>query len=497
MKLPVVICLLVLLFFSVFGCVEQQNYAQQPESISSQIFFDIDSNGQWDYAVYNFSGYQPAQSKIKIIRQITVSTTNTATYTNFNNITDLGLMLLESELDGIIENGMLETDKCAVNIGTKHFKCVDASSCAKLCSKTSVECKEMVNEYETVIGTEIMNFDKDSESLWNNLDSAKKLVRKLYTGSDKDKNDFLSRIANGISNAAFLNANPIYNHPELTLCEHSNFELEKLSNISRYIGNYSTQTKNYHYTVVLHAEWNDSEKVGITITDKIPITDSTVSSAQQIALEKNGQENELVWASPKNSKMHILEYNFVSSEQPKDIVNKISTPEIIIKKTDLSILVPLNAVYTSFYGITKNFPLALGGSVAAIIIAIFIAYNLIMFSIGIGKAIISKKKPAASIKTVIGSIDVHWKVDAIIAVLLLGAGFYLSTFLSTGTASIIDITDIPDALIKDIYAAVGAAGVFLGLFLIFAAIENRFKVWLLERTYGNFIKEEKTVYLAK
>lgn len=244
MKAPVVLLFACLLLLTSFGCVQQHVYPSvQSENVVNYESTDMDQDKKMDYAVYNYGAYSPPDSGLTLRRQVTVSSESKAEYTDFAELTDLGLLVTDSKLEDMAKKKTLEGDACAASVGVLHFTCIDASTCAKLCSKASLKCKNIAANHETVLGDNIMSFVKDSDQIDATINDARRLVLKLKSATPEDKDAFLNKLRSVISKAAAINANPLYNNPQIGLCTHSTLGVEDLENISLYLGNFTTETE--------------------------------------------------------------------------------------------------------------------------------------------------------------------------------------------------------------------------------------------------------------
>jgi len=504
MKRTIFLALFIFLFAS-FGCVAEKTYTpSQNEVVVSSESVDLDGDGLWDYAVYDFSETS-ADGAVKIHRRIAVSTITTAEYTSLNNLTDL--ILLES--DGYLEDADAERkqgeEACSNKIGLVGATCIDVTTCAKLCSANSVSCKKTAAEYGSFLGGSMIYYVQDTGYIASRIYDARKNVLELRKSSENEKNLYLEDIRDAVSKISEVNANALISNPKLALCGHADYGAADLAKAADVIGKYSTENSGYTYLITVDvtpvsAKGLENQMTGIEIEDSIPldaITDvNAISSHLDITTEVKGDELDIKWSiSEISSAGYILYYKFDSQTPPDELVNELSVPSVTIKTLDLSALGPTNAIFLFFLGLTGNYYFALGAAVALTLAILLIVYNIIVLAINLVIAQTSGRKLGYGVKKAFGRTQVRWKLDGAAGVILIAAGIFVSFSLAPEPFEVLTLTSSLEYLLSEPMAFIGTALSLLGVLMIYLAVENLVKIFLLERMYGVAVREERGKYL--
>ncbi len=497
---------IILGFFLFAGCVAEDTYAPaKKEIVLSDVSTDLDGDGLWDYAVYEFSQVS-APNGVKIQRRISVNTTTSAEYTSINNLTDLILLEADDYLEESSMDQKQAEDECSANIGLISATCIDVGTCANLCSANSISCKKTAAEYRDFLGGSMIYFVQDTNHVDSSVYDARKNVLELRRSSENEKDIYLEDIRDAISGIASVNANPLVFHPKLGLCDHAEYGTEKLVSAAEAIGDYTTETTGYTYIITIDAEPVLEEGLanqmnGIAMEDSIPadalIDVDALSSHQDLSTAVEGGDLKIRWSSSKMSDVgYVLYYKFDSEVPPDEFVTELFVPSVTIKTLDLSALGPTNALFLLLLAITGNYYIALGAAIALTIAFILIIYNLAVLAISLASAKMADRKMGYGVKKAFGRTRIRWKLDGSAAVLLLFAGFYISFYLAPEPFDVLTLLTSVEYLVAEPMAFAGTALILLGVLLAYMAVENIVKITMLERMYGVTVREERGKYLS-
>ena len=502
----ILVIVLGLFLFASFGCVTENTYAPtQKENVVSADFTDLDGDGTWDYAVYEFSEIR-ADNKLKIKRRLAVSATTSSEYATFNNLTDLELLETDGYLEDFHGSKKIAEDSCAGSIGLMSLTCVDVNTCVNLCGAGSVTCRKITADYRETLGGSMIYFVKDNSRIDSNLYEARNIVLDLRTATWVEKDLYLEKIRDIISAVASLNTNPLVFQPELSLCQHSDYGIESLVKAAEKIGEYDTEVTGYTYTMTIDAEpmlqeGLANEMTGIEIKDTVPgdalTSTAFLSSYHAITTDAKGDDIEISWTSSEMSDVsYILSYRFSSDTPPEEFVTELTAPTVTLKTLDLSALGPTNALFLFLLDTTGNYYISIGAAIGITISLLLLLYSLIILVISLAGAKMADRKLAYGIKKAFGKTRIEWKIDGVVAVLLLIAGSYISIAFTPEPFSVITLITSFDYLLSEPMAFIGTALVLLGVILAYKTLENLAKITLLERIYGVAVREERSRYIS-
>jgi cell division septum initiation protein DivIVA len=503
--------LFVILLLS-FGCIEEKGFpSTKNEQLLSKEEVDLDSNGINDYLVYDYVPVTISGAGVKVQRQVTVATQTTATYTTINpDLTDVDLLIADQQLDEFSKSRIQADTACSNNIGLLGVACSDVTTCAKLCSGASVKCKKIAATHEEVLADSMVSYVQSNNEIRSLILDARRMVLNLRDATDEERDAFLGKIAGMIGGVAAINSNPLYTHPDVLLCSHSDFGVDYLLDAASTIGNYSTAPSSYHYTVLLSVkpiQQTASEGVGVEVggvglSDSIPKTavpnGEQISSVQDLTVSENGADVGVGWESGKPSKEgYLLSYEFISTEAPESFLPSLKVPTVTIRTINLSWLAPINMLLLTVHGILENYFLALGIALGLTLSVLLFAYNMVILVFSMVREKAVGGTFTAGFRKAFGRTDVRWKGDIIVAVLLLALGFYLTTFVATQPSVFPPLLEIVDVLLADNWGTFGLGLALIGVVMAYMAVENLAKITILERAYGMVIRQEKDMFLAR
>jgi len=505
--------LIAILFVSIAllgsGCLEEKSYpGAKTEQISSANAIDLVGDGTDDYGVYDFSPVVMQDAGMVVQRQVTVSAQMTGVYTSINpNLTDLDLLQADQSLDEFSKSRVQSDAACSNNIGLMNVVCSDIATCSKLCSSANLRCKKMAASYDEVLAGSMISYVQDNSEIRSLILDARRMVVNLRGAPQADQDAFMEKMYKIIYRVASVNSNPLYTNSNLALCNHSDFGVPYLLQAASKIGTYTLADSNYRYRVVLSVkplqQKSDAigiETTGISLSDTVPRSvvpkSDAISSIQSITAAQDATNNAISWSSAKASKEgYLLAYEFWSEQPPENVLPYFKSPNLKVKRVNLTLLVPVNAMYMALTGMLGNYYMGLGLAVGITIAAILIIYNILV----LGFAIISERVAGATFVTAFrrafGRTDVKWKTSLIMATIIICAGVYAATM---NEPSVIPaLPETIDYLLKSEMGMLGTGLIAIGTVLLYMSFDNFVKILILERAYGMVIKQEKDMFLAK
>lgn len=493
---------ILLAFVLLFGCIAEETFSGiKRETVVDTQEEDIDGDGIWDYAVYDFSTVKTGE-KTEIHRMVAVSKIQHATYTSFNEVTDLDLLDADGKLDDFSREKKQEEEFCSRNIGLYGVKCADIYTCSKLCSANE-KCRKITEKYDEVVGSAMISYGRETSSIDSLVVNTRNIVLELRNAGEERKNVYLGDLMEIKSTVALLNSNPLLFHPEVQMCEESDYSTEYVIEAANVIGNYEEETIGYEYSVVLHVRPTEGgsefsrESIGIELVDNIPvdIDQDDISSHQKISTEGNNGVDVLWTATGMEEGGYMLYYHFQSEREPEELIASLNAPNIQVRYVDLSFVIPFNVFFMFMYEIFGNYYFA-GGMAIGITVALFLfLYSLLVFLIQMLSYGIGGKKFGEAVKAAFGRIGIRWKIDFPLGIIAVAAGFFVSSYFVAGRAIVTSVMDMLEPLMDPVGFA-GFALSAIGVILVYDGIENLVKITMLEKYYGVAVREERAGYLT-
>jgi hypothetical protein len=494
---------LLILIFSLlsYGCISQKSYpSTTSEVISSSQTLDLDKDGTSDIIIYDFVPVK--NNNVTLTRQVVAVARTSAQYVNLKDVSSFELLETRAKLDAFDSNQKTVLEACAVSAGLKQ-DCTALSACTVLCSG-STKCKRSLDKYPEAIPASMIEFVDDRRAVDESLLNGRNRVLNLEVGSQSEKDVYLNNIIDTITGIALVYSNPLYTRGELGVCSASEIDLTDLVNAASQMGNYTTNVDDYVYLVTISAQSSEEQISGVELTDSIPATIISlddISSEQKIETMQNGSDYVVSWKSARFTKDGaMLGYRFVSSDSPQDVVAGLSSPLLTVNTLDLGALAITEMFFNLAHVLSGNFFIALGAAVAFTIVIILILYNLLIIVFNVIKARGVGENASVGLRRSFSGTELRWKSDGILGIVLLAAGYYISVFVVDQPSvplTLVGAVDYFTGLALSTAAAAGLAGVgaiFLGVILIYNAIENKLKITVLEQAYGIAIKEEKGLF---
>jgi hypothetical protein len=504
--------LLVLVSIIGFGCIEEKGYpSANAERLVAAQSVDLDADGSPDYMVYGFAPVALQDVNMTAQRQVTVAIETNATYSAINeNITDVDLLIADQSLDEFSKSRTQSDTACSNSIGLMNVVCSDAATCSRLCSSASVRCKRIASAYEDALAGAMISYVQDNNEIRSLILDARRKVVTLRSAPESEHDDFLQKTRSIVYKIASINANPLYTDADLALCEHSDFGISDLIAAAGMVGNYSAANTSYTYRVIISLKPTQQkasgqigvEVGGVTFTDRLPRSAvphaDSISSIQEITTTQDQLNTVVSLVSQKTANEgYMLIYEFKSDQPPQAVIQYLKNPELKIRRINLSALIPVNFLYAKLAGIISNYYIAIGLTAGIVLSALLVVYNAFVLLL----TLISEKAAGASLvmgfRRAFGRTDVRWKTDALLAILFLGAGIYISTFMAQVPLAPPSLMDSLDFLLKTDMGLLGTAFVAIGFVLAYLTLDNFAKITILEKAYGMVIKQEKDMFLAK
>ena len=429
-----------------FGCLDQKGYpGMKSEQITNSQSVDLDGDGSPDYMIYDFTPITVQDSNMILTRQVTVAVQTTAEYTDVNpNMTDVDLLMADQSLDEFSKTSVQSDSECSNNIGLVDVVCSDVTTCSRLCSSASIKCKKVADTNQDLLAGSMISYVQDNNAIRNLLPDARQVDLNLRGAPLADQNAYLVMLRNIVYEVASINSNPLYTSQDIGLCDHSDFGIPYVVDAENKVGNYSISNVSYTYRVLISAkpitvETGNQigvEVTGITLTDRmprlvVPQTDN-ISSIMSITATQDAVNTIVSWSSDQTNKNgYMLMYEFKSDQPPEVLLPYITSPDLTLKRINLTPLIPTNFMYVNLYSILNNYYLAIGVAFGLTFAILMVIYNAFI----LGFTLISEKAAGANVVTgfrrAFGRTDVRWRTDILIAVLFLGAGTYIVTFMAT------------------------------------------------------------------
>lgn len=486
-----------------FGCIAEENFTQlKKETIANKQTYDLDGDGTWDYAVYDFAPVNVGDGAW-VHRTVGIARIQSSTYNSTKDLTDIDLNAADLKIDQFLTEKRNEESFCSKQLGLLAGKCVDVSTCTKLCAANSDKCRKMPEAYGEVIGGSIVNYVKDASAVDSEVGNAKNTLFDLRDAPVEKKNVYLSYIANMKNDLAYMDANPLMFQQQITLCQPSDYGFATIKEAALRVGNYTSQTTGYRYNVVIETKTTvegefSKEIMGTEMQDTIPSAAGTVEVASnQKIITESANGTQIKWSSPTMaSKSNLLYYYYDSQADPDAIYDNQYTAAVKIRYIDLSVLIPANMLFMALHGLTGSWYFALGATAGLGLAAIMLLYTIFVFIIKLIEQQLAGKKLTDAAKKAFGKTGVRWKISLPIGVIALAIGFYIASFAVPQPFSVASILNMATAFNDStgILAFVGVALSMVGIFLLYDGVENLVKITLLERIYGAAVREERSDY---
>ncbi len=498
---------LLLLLILASGCIEQKPYqGVKLEQTTNTQSSTLGNDSAPDYYQFDYAPVQIPDAGLTVTRQVTVSVSTNGSLTKLRpNLTDVDLLIADNSLDQFSKSWQQADAACSQAIGLSNVVCSDVTTCTRLCSAASQNCRNIAGTYDEALAGNMIDYVAANNRLRSLILNARQVVVTLRNSSQADRDSFAQTTRDMVATVALINSNPLYTQPDLALCSHNDFGVSNIDDALSKIGAFSNEPSTYHYTVVLSVKpassGNGGDTAGITLSDRMPgtgVSPDSVKSLESISATASGGNTVVSWSSPKPQKAgYIMYYDFDSAQAPDTVLATLTTPDLTVRRLNLVALGPTLAANDMIYGMTKNYYIAMGAALGLTIAMLFVIYNVVILIL----AVISERAAGftltAAFRKAFGRTDVRWKTDIVVAVVLLGAGFYVGTVMAAQPPSPPPLLQSVDFLLQNGMGAVAIAVVLLGVVMLYFAVENFVKLTILERAYGMVIKQEKDMFLAK
>lgn len=503
--------LLIIVSLLNFGCLEEKAYpSTRAEQITNTKSVDLDGDGSPDYLVYDFAPVTVGDTNVVVQRQVTVAIATNATYETINpNLTDVDLLVADQSMNEFSQSHIQSDTSCSNSIGLMNVVCSDVATCSKLCASASVKCKRIATDFDETLAGSMISYVQDNNEIRSLILDARREDLELRTAPQSEQDDFLQKTRNIVYEVASINANPLYSNADLGLCQPDDFGISYVMDAANKIGTYTPTNSTFLYRVILSAKPAQEassqlgvEVSGIDFSDKMPISvvpnPDSISSIQSITATQGSTDTLVGWTSPATSKDgYIVVYQFVSDQPPETVLPQMTTPDVTVKRMNLTGLIPTNFIFVMMLAVVKNYYVSLGLALGLTLAAILVVYNILILLFTILSEKVAGASLIAGFRRAFGRTDVRWKTDVILAVLFLGAGFYVSTFVAAQPTVIPTIIESLNYLLNSDMGLLGVGLMVIGVVMAYFTADNFVKITILEKAYGMVIKQEKDMFLAK
>ncbi|MEW6722347.1 MAG: hypothetical protein AB1324_03730 [Candidatus Micrarchaeota archaeon] len=493
-----------------FGCLEDRTFpGSRAESVSNSQEVDLDSDGSYDYAVYDFAPVAVPESGLTVTRQMTVAVETSGAFSEIDpNLTDVDLLLADQSLEEFSKSRIQAETECSEQIGLASVVCSDILTCSKLCSAASVKCKRIVENDEEVIAGSMISYVQSNNRIRSLLLDARRSVVEFRTAGEEERAEFMQNIRGIITEVGSINSNPVYTLADFGLCQHNDFGVPYINEALARIGTHGAEPTGYRYRMILTvkgqgANGGGAETANLGISDRVPSSvvpqPEQISSIQTISASSEGGWALVNWTSSGAAKDgYVFEYEFRSAESPENVVSALRAPDVKVRKLNLVFLAPTNFFLTAVHGLTKDYFFAYGAALGITVAILFFIYNFFVLAF----TMVSERAAGATFTTgfrkAFGRTDVKWKTDIIIALVALAGALTVPSL-----TAIAQPPSAPTVLGSfEVILASGAGLVviglsFVGFVFLYFVIDNIAKITILEKAYGMVIKQEKDMFLAK
>ncbi len=510
------VLLILLTSFLFFGCITQKDLTSyQKEKLVDSHEVDLDGDGSWDYAVYTFAPVKIEGEDLSIQRRLFVSVKYGASFSSFNNLSDYSISQISEEFGEFVQVKEASVRECSSSLGLISAICIDPKTCAKLCSASSSKCSEMVDKYENVLGDSVKSFVKNNDEVANEVVKiSNKIIPQLKSRGKESQKELAEKLMSTLSHIALINAELIYSHPSLQLCQPNDYGASRIKIILDQLGAYTTTPLQYSYisTIEIKTTTNNSKNwqpKKLTVKDTIIKSDiniDTISSVQldpqfkTLSISSTKDNISLSWDSidPYQKGSSIVVFAFSSAKAPTTFIPGLLSPATTIKTIDMTMLLPTILFYNVVLGISRNPLFALGVSISITLIIIVFLFNLLVILFSVLTALAAGEKITTGIHRAVAKTRLQWRSDIIISVILIVAAVVINFYLTTPPKSPLTFFEAVDYLfhLTEYPPLIGFVAISFGLFIFYLAVENKLKVSFLEREYGQKIKEERDLFAA-
>lgn len=486
------------LLFLIFGCIEQKSTSSNPsEIILSQSQVDFDSDGSWDYARVDFSPQKRSEMGLEIKRTLIITPKKSFHYQNYNSsINDLDRLTIDSSLDNFESDFSAIYLNCANNLGVLGVTCTDAQTCFNLCTSSNSNCRKIASSDSLFVGNMIRSFSLNQREITKPVSNLRSDIYDV--NSLESANSLLSEYSSFASKVSQSAKNPVVS--VYSLCSVSSFDYSQLNTILSRIGSIEAQTDSYDYQIILSVmNPSNSQIQSLDLTDSLPadaIRTDSLSSPMNFDLV--GSNKVHLNQTSKLDSSFTIAYSFESDLNPDQVVPFLTSPTIKTSVASLESLSVFQGPYSLVQKIVSNSSISISLSFSLIIIALLFIFNFSSLLFHFSSEKPSSMRFANSIRRAFGKVSVNWKTQLVISVLSIVAAYGISVMLVPSellfSPNLISV--ISNLLKSELLLVSILIGIF-GFSQFYFAIENLFKLMLLEKAYGIAISQEKDLYIAQ
>jgi len=370
-------------------------------------------------------------------------------------------------------------DQCNQNVGVYQVSCADKETCATLCKAASDKCAADTQQYGNNMGNLVISYLKISTQLKGNIVNVLNTGTNPYIMNDEEISNYINSVVTLVNKYNVYATHPFTSKTNFRLCKITVIDIHRLL------------PKNLTYN---RTEWVKSETL---FKENASESENQLLSTYDIQI--SGQCNKKIGLTPtptftptpSKTKECTFNWNGVSP-YPSPIIsvsylsNNKKPLEINVEKhtTDIPLFTPLFFMFDSFSKIIENEATVAGISLGIYIILIIISINILFTLYHIIVGALNKKSVHEGLWKGASNIAVTWKSDTImlfVLVIISIATWVYSTKI-TGNSLFNVLANI---LVGNRYiAAVHILAVVLGFLFAYFAIQNKFRIYVMEKTYS-------------
>ncbi len=479
--------ILVLLLFSL-GCVTDYRINKQVnEQISTSNVFDFDYDGFSDYKSILYYPVKLTHDGYFISQRTIISSeyTNNIEIISLNNLTDDDadkLQTLIYEYDNDFKN------KGCSSLGVEGLKqslCTSPESCFSLCG----DCSQFSNEPQ-LVGYWVYNYSETKREMRSLLDDLETNIMLVKSMSPEARKTLMKKINRLIDLSVRIESNPLFSANAFGICDHQNYQNNKLIEMLDILGNYKRTPSSYIYTIYINIASTKDSYNEISLKDSIPkpLPISIIEFVKTEDVYKFDQHNATVSTSSLSlgsKNQVIVSYSFISNQpmrediiwkSPKVEIGALAVSNLLFIKIILGIT---NKVYSYVYN--------LGYFPALAIVLLFWVYlgslviTIFKILIGLFEGIVYRRNLKGSLEKSFGKDRINVPTYLIVSLLFIAIGFILCNVLSLPSVEknlILTPNYILQKISTNILPFIGFILIFIGGYMVYGLFEELIKIIL-------------------
>lgn len=499
--------LVAIVFLLFLGCISQQTVdAKQVEITQSAVNLDIDEDNEDDVWVYTFTPATSEDAGIKTQRTLIAYKEVELGYLRFEELSDQDALSLIQSFEDFENSVEMSTEECLRNTGLVGVNCIDVRTCAQLCSSSSLKCKKLVEEHEAIIGDSVLRYGQYYNELEDALYSS---ARSLVDMANEDRDDvtyLVSKLQNVLNNVYALEANPLIQSETLLVCSANIYDNTKLQDVINGLGTPVLQTETYRYTIFLQVlpsatKQDTLSQREITVQDRLPrelVEEEDLYSPLDFSSNTNTSGVFLSFDPIRKlgGNTQMITYSFSSQTPPEILTTQLKRPSFALQVLNLEALGLSAFLFDALKDVLGNLYIAFGLALSVFVILLLLLLLILGLIYSVLRAVLAKEKAMVGIRKSLLRTTVRWKTDLLLGLILTGAGIAASYLFASKNIEAENIFVMGNIVLGDAAAFIASSGVFFGSILLYLAIQNKVKVFLLEDIYQKELGEDKDIFVA-